>query len=109
MKIYISLPISHHDEATQRRKANHWKHKFEQNGHEVINPFDIGDKLEQIHKDCRKPKPTWQDYMDADIPELETCDTIFLIDGWHNSKGCLQEVSKAIELKIKFVLESELV
>ena len=107
MKYYISIPITNQDEAIQRSRANYFKLCLEQEGHEVINPFDLGDKLEQFHRDCNKPKPTWQQYMDVDLPEVQACNAIFLCDGWHLSLGCLQELKTAIELNLKIVLEDE--
>ena len=46
--IYISIPMTGKDEAQQRRKADYWTRHFEALGYEVINPFDLGDKLKKI-------------------------------------------------------------
>lgn len=40
MRIYISIPISNHDLATQRATANKIAEKIKALGHEPVNPFD---------------------------------------------------------------------
>lgn len=105
MKIYISLPITGHDERIQRKKARLWHLHFENEGHEVINPFDVSDFLDRFHKDTRKKPPTYRDYMDADLKELKECTHIFFIEGWDNSKGCIEEAEFSIKHSINVLFE----
>lgn len=43
MRIYISIPISGHDLATQRATASEIAEKIKALGHEPVNPFDTPD------------------------------------------------------------------
>ena len=78
MKIYISLPISGKPEKETREKADRIKAALSRAGHTPVNPFDIyaGDK------------PSYADYLCADLLALYDCDAIFLCEGWQFSRGC---------------------
>ena len=108
MRIYISLPISNKDEATQRRHASKIESMIDSNFHEAVNPFDIGDELEEIHKHCKKPKPTWSEYMVEDLAAITECDAIVLLEGWAQSKGCNEEYNHAKKLNLLIIDECEL-
>lgn len=97
MNIYISLPITEQDEATQRKKAEKWQKHFEKQGHKVSNPFEIGDRLEAFHRRAKITPPTYDQYMVEDLTELATNDVIFFCDGWHESKGCIIEAETAVQ------------
>ncbi|MDR2906551.1 MAG: DUF4406 domain-containing protein [Bacteroidales bacterium] len=104
MKIYISLPIIGKDEAGQRQKSKKWQKHFEDKGHEVINPFDLSDNLDETFIKLGK-KPLYKDYMIEDLVNLAFCTHLFLCDGWSESKGCITEVEIAYKHKIKFLFE----
>ena len=108
MKIYISLPITDKDEATQRRHAIRIKNQIELNGHDAVNPFDLYDELCLIHRHCKKPKPTYEEIMLEDIAALTNCDSIVLCEGWTLSKGCDMEYHHAKQLGLKIIDEKEL-
>jgi nucleoside 2-deoxyribosyltransferase len=108
MKIYISLPISDKDEATQRRHASKIESIIDSQGNEAVNPFDLYDELCEIHKHCRKPKPTYEEIMHEDIGALTDCDAIVLCEGWTMSKGCDMEYHHAKNLGLKIIDEKEL-
>lgn len=97
MKIYISLPITGHDEKTQREKADKIKMALSRKGYEVVNPFDIA---------TDKKNPDWFDYIGADLRELAKCDAIFLCNGWKESKGCKLEMQYALSMGIRQIFES---
>lgn len=86
MKIYISIPISNCDLATQRAKAAEIAEKIKSLGHEPVNPFETP-----------LAPPEWPErkkyayYMGRDIEQLLLCDAAYFCEGWHNSKGCLVE------------------
>ena len=42
--------------------------------------------------------------MAAEIHALETCDAIYLLDGWHKSEGALKELATAISYRLKIYL-----
>lgn len=54
-------------------------------------------------------KPNWQwcDYMRKDIAALMTCDYIYLLDGWENSRGASLEVFIATQLNIPILKHRE--
>ena len=107
-KYYISLPISGKDEATQRRHATTVKRKIELKGHEAVSPFDLYDELCLIHRQCRKPKPTYNEIMTEDIAALTDCHAIVLCEGWTLSDGCDKEYHHAKQLGLKIIDEKEL-
>lgn len=77
--IYISIPISGHDEKKQREKADRIKHLLSRKGWNAINPFDI----------YVGPDPTYGAYLGADVRMIiDHADAIFMCSGWQESKGC---------------------
>ena len=89
-KVYISgkitgLPladaIGNFQEAEQRLKRA---------GFKTFNPFNNG-------LDIDAP---YEEHMRADLKALETCDAIYLMDNWTNSKGARAEYEKALELEL---------
>ncbi len=55
--------------------------------------------------DGHQPDKFW---LGCGLAMLVKCDTIFLLKGWHKSKGSLAEVNKALDLKLEIVHEGEL-
>ena len=105
MTIYISLPIAGRCESSQRLKAKMFQRYFENEGHFVVNPFDLADHLNRCFEKIGQ-KPTYEDYMEADLFNLDFCSHVFLCEGWHDSKGCIREVEKALEGDTEFLYES---
>ena len=103
MKTYISIPITGKDEQLQRTKAADIKNKLAPR--EAVNPFDLADELIKKHDDERRPFPTWQEFLDVDIPELLKCDIIYMCRDWEHSKGCNVELQTAIENKLSIFFE----
>lgn len=97
MRIYISIPITGHDEKAQRDKADKIKKALSHKGYEVVNPFDIIPE---------KENPDWYDYMGADLRELSKCDAIYLCEGWKESKGCKLEMQYALSMGLRQIFES---
>lgn len=87
MKIYISIPITGHNETEVREHADLVKSALSRAGHMVVNPFEIY---------CGK-NPTYADYLCADLRALADCDAIFLCKGWQFSRGCRIERTFAEE------------
>ena len=42
--------------------------------------------------------------MAADLHALETCDAVFLLDGWHKSVGARKELAAALRCGLKIYL-----
>ena len=93
-RIYISIPISGHDLEEVKEKARDirkfllldefdWEKGW--NSTDVITPFDV----------CPETGKPYSYYMGKDIEALLKCDTIYLCEGWQNSKGCMAEFEVA--------------
>lgn len=96
MKIYLSIPISGHDEMEVREHADLMKSALSRAGHEVVNPFDI----------YAGNNPAYADYLCADLRALADCDAIFLCDGWQFSRGCRIERTFAEEFGKQVMYEN---
>ena len=87
--IYISLPISGHeddyeqrlDEAVEYVKTNYPEYE------QIITPKEVAERLE----DYKPMKPRYKDYLLTDIEAIWHCDAIFMCRDWHLSKGCSAE------------------
>lgn len=98
MKVYISIPITGHDEQKQREKADLTKAMLSRAGHKVVSPFDIP---------CVKHEPEWIDYICTDLRVLHDCDAIYLCDGWQFSRGCRIEANFAKEFDKHIMFEKQ--
>jgi|LakMenEpi03Aug12_release.lakeMendotaPanAssembly.Ray.scaffolds.fasta_scaffold558115_2 hypothetical protein len=103
MKIYISGKISGltTEEALNNfERAEKYLHE-NQNSldsvyvNELVNPM----KLEHNHD------KTWVEFMKEDISALLTCDAIYLLKNWGDSRGARIERAIALELGIKIIYE----
>lgn len=88
-KIYLSIPISGLSLQKQREKADLIMRKFREQGHEVVNPFEI----------YAGKNPTYEDYICYDLRAMLDCDTIFFCHGWQLSLGCNIERDAALRYK----------
>ena len=92
MKIYISGPISGYD-LNERKAAFHKVQEYLlDTGYEPVNPFSSEEK-------------SYSDYMRADLKLLLGCDTIFLMNGWNHSRGCIAERNVAEICGMKIIKE----
>jgi hypothetical protein len=66
-------------------------------GHEVLNPVEIG----KAHFGDKVDGPQ-QDFLIKDILELLTCDTICLIEGWEEGTGAVCEAAIAKTMNYEF-------
>ncbi len=91
MKVYIAGQITGLD--LEEAKANFQvmeEHLTEQ-GYEVVNPM----KLPHDHD------KSWESYMRECIGALMTCDGIYLLNNYNQSKGAMLELYIAIAVGIK--------
>ena len=86
--IYISLPITGHEDTYEQRldEAVEYVKKMYPDVY-IITPKEIAERLE----DMRPMKPTYKEYLLADIEAIAHCDAIFICKGWRDSKGCIVE------------------
>ena len=92
MKIYISLPITGHECTYEKRldDAVEYVKKMYPDDY-IITPKEIAERL----KDYQPMKPTYKDYLLADMEAIAHCDAIFMCRGWNDSDGCFAEWSFA--------------
>lgn len=80
---YISIPITGCNIEKQKQKAEQIKRKIPNS----VSPFDIVEDSGQ----------SYGYFMGKDIEYiLDHCDTIYLCEGWKNSKGCRLEYCVAL-------------
>lgn len=105
MKAYLSFPITGYD-LTQRQ---HYAARICALLHivhpewNIINPFDVASvvhkqKMERTHT---LDPPTYEEYMEADLAELATCDLAIFCPGWQTSEGCKREMARCREKNIE--------
>ncbi len=100
--IYISIPITGHDEATQRTKAGQISTILYDMGYNtVINPFDVYDAWKLYYK----REPTYDEIMQADIAAMLQCTAIYMCEGWSMSNGCMKERQAAINAGLEIIYE----
>lgn len=100
-RIYISGPISHHDEDKRRTVFRQTADMLRMQGYEPVNPMENG-----LPYDA----PT-RDHMRRDIELLMTCDLIYMMRLWTHSKGCKVEfdVATSIGLPVLFEESGEII
>lgn len=88
MRIYIAGPITGLVYEDALRAFAMAEASLRRDGHEPVNPMAI------------EPTPDlpWAEYMRQDIPQLLSCEAIYLLEGWENSKGARLEKHIAEQL-----------
>ena len=94
-KVYISGPITgvKDYEKAFDKAAN----ELTALGYKPINPVELGKGL----KINLGREPTWDEYMTVCLAVIPTCNQIYLLAGWENSKGARIEWNRAKELAIE--------
>lgn len=82
-KVFISGKIT--GEPNYREKFNQAEKEMTEQGHLVMNPAVFPEGFR------------WEDYMKITLAMLSVCDTIYLLNNWHESKGAQAEFRYAIE------------
>lgn len=96
-KFYISGPIAGYDINERKLAFLKVQHMLESLGYIAVNPFDNG-----VPDDAN-----WRIHMKADIAMLVQCDAIYMMPGWHLSKGCKLEFDVATSCAIHLMMESQ--
>ena len=76
------------------------------NGVECVNPGRISRKFKE--KDVNSDIAVYNEMVRLQQEAERTCNAILLLDGWQHSKGVALEVKTAAELRMQFLLESDL-
>lgn len=70
----------------------------------VVNPVHIGARIDRAHVGKETARPTWVEYMRADLVSLlRECDTIAMLPNWDKSKGARVELFIALALGFKII------
>jgi nucleoside 2-deoxyribosyltransferase len=86
-KVYLSGPII--GIKNYKRAFERIEKKLEKNGYDPVNPCHVGMKVE-IPKGTSIEK-AWHLYMIENLKALSNCDSIFMLQGWRNSKDAIIE------------------
>ena len=95
-RTYISGPITGDPDARERFRDA--ERSLIEDGGLPVNPFDNG----------LADESPWQDHMIADIRMLMSCDAIFMLKGWNESKGARMEFHIAEEMGMEILFESKI-
>lgn len=103
--IYISLPISGHEEDYEQRlnaaveyvKANYPEYN------RIITPKELAEDLDDYYSLGYGTMPSYKDYLLNDIEKIVHCDAIFMCRLWSQSHGCQAEYAFAQAIGIEIL------
>lgn len=98
MKIYLSGKITGLPQQEAREKFADGQALLEEIGLEAVNPMEKGLSNEL----------SWEQHMVKDIELLFSCDAIFMMDNWIDSKGAQIEYDIANRLGMEIYFESKI-
>lgn len=104
-QIYISGKITGDD--NYRAKFAMARNRLTRDGYNVLNPVEMGDRLDRLHQTMGHAAPTWSDYMRKCIIAIIDADAVYMLRDWQQSRGARLEHNIASELGIKIVYEEE--
>ena len=99
--IYISLPITGHEDTYEQRldeAVEYVKEKHPE--YEIITPKDVAKNLE---KEYFPFQPKYKDYLLRDLEVIYDCDAIFMCRLWSQSHGCQAEYAFAQAIGIEIL------
>ena len=83
-RIYISGPIT--GVADYQNKFKAAERLLRSKGYEVVNPTKL---------DGAMPQLDYEDYMEIDLALVRMCQSIYMLNGWKNSRGARREYEAA--------------
>lgn len=89
MKVFISGPVSGHFD--YKYKFNEAENKLKSLGYEVVNPAKILDFDSNLESDKESHLLKYDIMMNNCYELIDECDSIYHIEGWRKSEGCLAE------------------
>lgn len=116
MRVYCSGPMTGHSDLN-RPAFDAAERRLSERGHFVINPVNIsctfGTPKELAEAFAAAYAKPWQSVgsyeeharktclanavMDADLAAVRSCDAIYLLRGWENSRGARMELAEALK------------
>lgn len=124
MRIYISGPMTGHPKLN-RDAFRAAAVKLRKNGHFVVNPHELStlfgplNEIDWSFKAVRgelgvgvgleyEVSPRLANaVMDADLAAVRSCDAIYLLKGWEDSRGAKKELAEAVKYDLMVLLEKE--
>ena len=94
MRLYISGKITGEDEYESKFKRAVLE--VENMGYEAVNPCEI-------HDACKDEHTLWEHWMVCDIKTMLTCDGIYALRCWRQSRGAMIEILLARHLNMIFI------
>lgn len=96
-RVYISGKITGTTDFMERFDSA--EEKLKSRGYAVLNPAKANSYMPE--------DTTWDEYMKVSLTLLQMADAIYMLDGWGNSKGAIQEYNMAVNpLHLKIMHES---
>lgn len=96
-RIYISGKITGIEKQAPELFSNA-AHQLKSAGYTVLNPMTL------LHNHDL----TWESYMKVDIRAMLTCDEVYMLSNWTDSKGAKIEHAIALMLGLKIKYETDL-
>lgn len=96
MKVYISGKITGTNMPETLIRFEKAEQGFLELGYKAVNPM----KLPHYQHDGK-----WENCMRLDIKHLMDCNAIYMLQGWHESKGATLEYSLALQLGMLILFE----
>lgn len=94
--VYISGPVSHFDIEERRAAFATVEERIISLGHKCTNPMKNG-----VPADAH-----WTQHMRVDIGLLLSCDAIYMMNGWQQSKECKLELDIATTIGLPVFFEN---
>ena len=103
MKVYISGPITDNEDYIEDFAAA--EYELMKQGHLAANPAKLSSAIQRHALDDAEIEYDHEDWMRTVTVLLEKCDAIYLIKGWDESQGALQEYQAAKKLGLKVLFQ----
>lgn len=103
--IYISGKITGDD--NYRTKFAMAEKRLIRDGYDVLNPVEVGDRLDRLYLGAGLAAPTWSEYMRKCLLAISDADALYMLRDWQESRGARLEHHIASELGIKILYEEE--
>lgn len=95
-RVYLSGPITDIPQDEVVRRFLHAQVEWERKGYTVFNPIRNGLPYET----------PWRRHMAVDLYWLEACDTVFMLDGWSESRGASLELMCALCRNVRIYFQT---
>ena len=95
-KIYISGPITGTKDYMSRFSTAHLS--LARQGYSVVNPAMVNAMLPE--------DTTHKEYMAMSFAMLDMCDSVYMLDGWENSKGAKMEFERAVNNGLEIIYQT---